>query len=71
MDNIKRGEQGLGFYTSPPGDLILPQTIFREDEKMKSLSEHSNFFSLVELVRFGLDSFGTFCVLLYWQWGHL
>lgn len=65
MENIKKEEQGVGFYTSSPRDLILTQTIFREDEKMKSLSEHNIFF-LVELVRFGLDSCSTFSVLLYW-----
>lgn len=63
MENIKKEEQGVGFYTSSPRDLILTQTIFRENEKMKSLSEH-NIFLLV--VRFGLDSFSTFSVLLYW-----
>lgn len=65
MENIKKEEQRVGFYTSSPRDLILTQTIFRENEKMKSLSEHNIFF-LVELVRFGLHSFSTFSVLLYW-----
>lgn len=32
MENIKKEEQGVGFYTSSPRDLILTQTIFREEK---------------------------------------
>lgn len=45
MESIKLESRKWGFIQVPPRDLILPQTVSREDEKMKRFFECGVFSS--------------------------